>query len=160
MDTIIYHPIGIIHSPFKETAGMPVQAAAAQGIAGTIELDPALLEGLHDLDGFSHLILLYHFHLVKRMSLRVTPFLDDQPHGVLATRAPARPNSIGLSIVRLMRVEGPTLYIEDVDIVDGTPLLDIKPYVPDFDVRTDVRIGWLAKNIARMHNTHADDRMT
>jgi tRNA (adenine37-N6)-methyltransferase len=155
LDDITYHPIGVIRSPFKETAGMPIQAAAATGIVGTIELDPVYGEGLQDIHEFSHLILLYHLHLVREAKLKVTPFLDDQPHGIFATRSPKRPNPIGLSIVRLTGVNGSTLDIEDVDIVDGTPLLDIKPWVPDFDMRTEARIGWFAKNIAHLREVRA-----
>ena len=160
MAVLSYHSIGTIHSPFKETAGMPIQAVAAQGIAGTIDLDPAYRDGLKDIEGFSHLILLYHLHLVQSSKLIVIPFLDDEPHGIFATRAPRRPNPIGLSIVRLMRVDGTTLHIEDLDIADGAPLIDIKPYIPAFDDRTDVRIGWFTKNIARMRDVRADDRAT
>jgi tRNA (adenine37-N6)-methyltransferase len=155
MNDIAYHRIGVIRSPFKETAGMPIQAAAAIGITGKIQLDPAYGEGLQDIEGFSHLILLYHLHLVREAKLKVKPFLDDEPHGIFATRSPKRPNPIGLSIVRLMHVSGLRLDIEDVDIVDGTPLLDIKPWVPDFDMRENARIGWFAKNIAHMHEVRA-----
>lgn len=109
---------------------MPIQAVAAQGVAGQIELDPTYQAGLHDIGGFSHLILLYYLHLVQASSLLVTPFMDNQPHGIFATRSPKRPNPIGLSVVRLVRVEANILHIEDVDVVDGTPLLDLKPYCP------------------------------
>ena len=160
MVNLSYQSIGIIHSPFKETVGMPIQAVAAQGIQGTIELDPAYREGLKDIEGFSHLILLYHLHLASPAKLTVIPFLDDQPHGIFATRAPRRPNPIGLSIVRLVKVNDNLLDIQDVDIADGTPLIDIKPYVPAFDERTDVRIGWFTKNIAHVHDVRADDRAT
>src|SRR5262245_23184392 len=101
MDAVSFRPIGVIRTPFVEEAGMPIQAVAAEGVAGRIELDPALVEGLTDLDGFSHLILIYHLHRVVRPRLTVTPFLDDRAHGVFATRSPARPNPIGLSTVRL-----------------------------------------------------------
>ena len=158
MKQIKYQPIGIIHSPFKEVAGMPIQSAGAKGIKGTIELHPAYAEGLKDLEGFSHIILLYHFHLSESYSLTVKPFLDKAMHGVFATRAPRRPNSIGLSIVKLLGVEGCTLHIKGVDIVDGTPLLDIKPYVPEFDVKRAKRIGWLSKTVGRVYVTKADER--
>jgi tRNA-Thr(GGU) m(6)t(6)A37 methyltransferase TsaA len=137
---------------------MPIQAVAAQGTAGWIELDPAYRAGLQDIEGFEYLILLYHLHLIEGASLTVTPFLDSQPHGIFATRSPKRPNPIGVSIVRLVRVEALNLHIEDVDVVDGTPLLDIKPYVPDFDVRATGRIGWFAKNIGQVKHVRADDR--
>ena len=155
MEPIVYHSIGVIHSPYTETAGMPIQATAAIGVAGTIQLDPAYAEGLVDIDGFSHLILLYHLHQVREASLMVTPFLDDRPHGVFATRSPKRPNPIGLSIVRLVAVNGLTLAIQDVDVLNGTPLLDIKPWVPEFDVRANPRIGWFAGNIDRMREVRS-----
>jgi len=137
---------------------MPIQSAGAKGIKGTIELYPEYAAGLKDLAGFSHIILLYDFHLSQSYSLRVKPFLDGVKHGVFATRAPQRPNPIGLSAVKLLRVKGCTLHIEEVDIVDGTPLLDIKPYVPEFDVKRAKRIGWLSKTVGRVYVTKADDR--
>ena len=141
-DPIVFRPIGVIRTPFEQTDGMPIQATAAIGVRGRIELDEALAEGLADLDGFSHLILLYHLHRITEPRLTVTPFLDDTPRGVFATRSPARPNPIGLSTVRLIGISGATIEIEDVDMVDGTPLLDIKPYVPAFDEREGVAIGF------------------
>jgi len=155
---IRFRPIGIIRTPFPEPAGTPIQTAASIGSAGHVELDPELVEGLHDLDAFSHLILLYHLHRSHTASLSVTPLLDAQPHGLFATRAPARPNPIGLSVVRLVRIEGARLDIEDVDMIDGTPLLDIKPYVPAFDARDDVRIGWYASRLEGLEGARADDR--
>lgn len=151
-------PIGIIHSPFRELNGMPIQAAAAQGVAGTIELEPAYADGLKDIEGFSHLTLIFYLHLTENPALQVTPYLDDVPHGVFATRSPKRPNQLGISTVRLVRVDGLTLHVQDLDIVDGTPLLDIKPYVPQFDHRDEVRIGWFEKNIARMQSVRAGER--
>jgi len=160
MSTIVYEPIGIVHSPFKEPRGTPIQPPAAAGVEGTVELEPAYLDGLKDLDGFSHIILLYHFHQSKPASLRVRPFMDDEAHGVFAMRGPSRPNPIGLSVVRLERVEGNLLRVKDVDIVDGTPLLDIKPYVPQFDARdhVDVRIGWLGENVQKLSRSRDDGR--
>ncbi len=155
---ISYQPIGIIHSFFTEIAGMPIQPTGAAGIRGTIEIFPDYAEGLTDLDGFSHLILLYHFHRAKKAQLIVTPFLDSQPHGIFATRAPNRPNPIGLSVVKLLRIEKNILEIECVDILDGTPLLDIKPYVPEFDYYADVRIGWLEQRKDRVDSQRSDTR--
>jgi tRNA-Thr(GGU) m(6)t(6)A37 methyltransferase TsaA len=157
---IKYHAIGVIHSPFKHPRGMPIQSAGAKGITGSIEIAPKYVDGLRHIQGFSHIILLYAFHLSKGSSLKVTPFLDNHSHGVFATRAPRRPNPIGLSVVRLIGVEGRILHIRNVDIVDGTPLLDIKPYVPDFDVHKVDRIGWLAKKKLMMSTTKADGRFT
>jgi tRNA-Thr(GGU) m(6)t(6)A37 methyltransferase TsaA len=158
MDPICYTPIGVIHSPFTDVAGMPIQSAAARGVPGRIELLSHYADGTQDLDGFSHLWLLYHLHRVTGASLTLTPFLDDRPHGVFATRSPKRPNPIGLSVVRLVRADRSTLHIEDVDVVDGTPLLDIKPYVPDFDVREVDRIGWLAEKVQRVSAVRSDNR--
>ncbi len=135
------HPIGVIHSPFNEKDETPIQASRSQAI-GSVEVDPAFSDGLQDIDGFSHIILLYAFHRSSGFSLHVKPFLDDQERGLFATRHPCRPNPLGLSVVRLGARQGNILTIEGVDVLDGTPLLDIKPYVPDFDVRVDVRTGW------------------
>jgi tRNA-Thr(GGU) m(6)t(6)A37 methyltransferase TsaA len=157
---IKYHAIGVIHSPFKHARGMPIQPSAAKGVIGRIEIAPRYVDGLRDIQGFSHIILLYDFHLSKGYSLKVTPFLDIHSHGVFATRAPRRPNPIGISVVRLLGVEGRILHLKNVDIVDGTPLLDIKPYVPDFDVHRVDRIGWLAKGKAMVSATKADGRFT
>lgn len=158
MQEIRYKPIGVIYSPFKEPKGVPIQPAAAKGVKGKVVVFEEYTDGLKDIDGFSHIILIYHFHLSKGYSLTVKPFLDDEMHGVFATRAPRRPNPIGLSVVRLIKAERNTLHIEDVDIVDGTPLLDIKPYVPEFDARKTDRIGWIAKNIHKLPKLKADER--
>lgn len=158
MQEIVYKPIGVIHSPFHDVEGMPIQPRAASGIQGSIQLNPDLTEGLKDLEGFSHVILIYHFHLSKRHSLEVKPFLDDTLRGVFSTRVPARPNAIGLSVVRLTGVSGSTLTIEDVDVVDGTPLIDVKPFVPDFDNPGAERTGWLAKRASRVNEVKADRR--
>jgi tRNA-Thr(GGU) m(6)t(6)A37 methyltransferase TsaA len=158
MKKIVYEPIGVIHSPFRDTKGMPIQPSGAKGIAGTVEINPEYVEGLQDLEGFSYIFLIYHFHLSKDYSLKVKPFLDDKPRGVFATRAPRRPNPIGISVVRLLKIEKNILHIEDVDIVDGTPLLDIKPYVPDFDIHEVEKIGWLSKKVKKVHEVKADER--
>ena len=158
MEEIICRPIGIIRSPYKETEGTPIQTTGAKGVGGTAEIVSECAEGLRDLEGFSHIILIYHFHLSRGYSLTVKPFLDDTPRGVFATRAPKRPNAIGISVVRLVKIEGTTLYIEDVDIVDSTPLLDIKPYVPEFDAKEAERTGWLAGRAEKAAETDADER--
>ncbi|MEW6385994.1 MAG: tRNA (N6-threonylcarbamoyladenosine(37)-N6)-methyltransferase TrmO [Thermodesulfobacteriota bacterium] len=160
MDDIILRPIGTIQTPFREPQGTPIQPPAAKGVAGLVTLFPEYREGLQDLDGFSHLYLIYHFHLCKGFSLKVKPFLDDRKRGVFATRAPARPNSIGVSLVRLEKIEGDRLHVRDVDMVDGTPLLDIKPYVPEFDSRLQARIGWLATNLVKLRTARDDGRFT
>jgi len=159
MGTMIrYRSIGIIHTPFKEPKGTPVQPPGGRGIEGTVEVFPEYAEGITDLSGFSHIILIYHFHLVRKANLMAKPFMDNAPHGVFAIRSPGRPNPIGLSAVRLSGVEGNVLRIQDIDIVDGTPLLDIKPYVPDFDPRRGVEIGWYKDNIHKMLMTRDDGR--
>lgn len=158
MKEITYQPIGIIHSPFQDITGMPIQPAGAKGIEGTIALSEEFIEGLKDLSGFSHIILIYHFHKSEGYALSVTPFLDKTVRGVFATRAPRRPNSIGISIVELMKVEGNVLHIKNVDILDGTPLLDIKPYVPEFDMQRTGRIGWLSNKAGKAQKMRSDQR--
>lgn len=158
MQRICYQPIGIIHSPYKEPKGVPIQPSAAQGIEGIVEVFPQFQAGLQDVDGFSHLILIYHFHLAKPGPLLRKPFMDTQKRGVFAIRGSSRPNPIGLSVVRLQRIEKDRLHIQDVDIVDGTPLLDIKPYVPTFDARNQTRIGWLESRIHQLPDSRDDGR--
>ena len=158
MAEIKYKPIGIIHSQFKEAKGTPIQPTAADGIKATVEIFPEYAAGLTDIEAFSHVYLLYHFHLIKKSSLKVKPFMDDHLHGVFSTRAPGRPNPIGISIVRLIRLEENILHIQDVDIVDGTPILDIKPYVPEFDVREVNETGWLKNNINKLPASKDDGR--
>jgi tRNA-Thr(GGU) m(6)t(6)A37 methyltransferase TsaA len=158
VDSITIRPIGVIHTAFEHLEGMPIQAAAAAGAPGWIDIDPELAEGLRDLDGFSHLIVLSWCHLAGPTKLSVVPFLDDRTHGVFATRSPARPNPIALSTVRLVAVTGNRLDIRDVDMLDGTPCLDIKPYVPELDDRADARIGWYTDRIGGLPSARADDR--
>jgi len=160
MNEIQYKPIGIIHSPFKEPKKTPIQPASAKGAKGTIEIFPEYVEGLKDIEGFSHIILIYHFHLSKSSTLIVQPFLEKKLHGVFATRSPSRPNPIGISVVRLLSVENHVLFVENIDVVDGTPLLDIKPYVPEFDKRKIERIGWLTKNINKLSTAKDDGRFS
>ena len=140
----VMRPIGVIHSPFTDKSQTPIQPTRSQAI-GRVEVFPEFAGGMQDLDEFSHIILLYAFHCSSGYLLQVKPFLDDQLRGLFATRHPCRPNPIGLSVVRLLARRENFLDIEGVDILDGTPLLDIKPYVPDFDVRTDVKTGWYAR---------------
>lgn len=134
-------PIGVIHSPYTEKGQTPIQPSRSQA-PGSVEVYPEFAEGLQGLEGFSHIIMLYIFHQSKGYSLRVKPFLDHQEHGLFATRYPYRPNPIGLSIVRVEGIQANILNVADIDVLDGTPLLDIKPYVPDFDVRENARTGW------------------
>jgi tRNA-Thr(GGU) m(6)t(6)A37 methyltransferase TsaA len=155
---IVFKPIGFVHSPFKEPRGVPIQPRAGKDIRGTVEVLPEYARGLKDLEGFSHIILLFNFHLSEGYELEVLPFLDDVKRGVFATRAPRRPNPIGLSVVRLLKVEGNVLHIADLDIVDGTPLLDIKPYVRHFEAEEEIRIGWLEGRVRDSKERKADSR--
>jgi len=155
---ITHTTIGTIHSPFHDIAGMPIQPNGARGTRGTIEIFPLYRDGLRDLDGFERIILIYAFHRCEDHQLVVKPFLDTTPRGIFATRSPKRPNAIGLSIVRLLEVDGVTLTIEDVDVLDGTPLLDIKPYVPAFDAYPGSRAGWLESVACNAETTRSDDR--
>jgi tRNA-Thr(GGU) m(6)t(6)A37 methyltransferase TsaA len=137
------HPIGVIHTPFTDTSQVPIQASLSEAV-GQVEVFPEFSTGLKDIEGFSHLHLLYAFHCSYGYTLQVKPFLDDQLRGLFSTRHPCRPNPLGLSVVRLLSRNGNLLEVDGVDMFDGTPLLDIKPYVPDFDIRKNVRTGWYA----------------
>ena len=158
MDKIIFTPIGIIHTPFNKPEGTPIQPTAARNIEGTIEIYQEYHKGLLDLDGFSHIILLYQFHLMKVFSLKVKPYLDIIQHGVFATRAPARPNPIGMSIVNLVKIEKEILFIKGVDIIDGPPLLDIKPYIKEFDSYPEAKCGWYDNR--EINSTLSDNRFS
>ncbi len=155
---IEYKLIGTIYTPFKKREGTPIQPAGAVGMKGTVEVLEEYRAGLKDLDEFSHVILLYHFHRNQGFNLNIVPFMDSEPRGLFATRAPKRPNSIGLSVVQLDRIENGVLHIQNVDMLDGTPLLDIKPYVPKFDDQIKVRTGWLERTSKTVATRKADDR--
>jgi tRNA-Thr(GGU) m(6)t(6)A37 methyltransferase TsaA len=158
-DQIMFKPIGTLHTPHLTAKGAPIQPSGARDVKGTATIHPEFQEGLKDLEGFSHIVLLYHCHLIKQVKLKVVPFLDNQPRGVFATRAPARPNCIGMSVVRLEKVEDNILYLLDVDMLDGTPLLDIKPHVAKFDQPKDpVRVGWLEEVAQRSERHKGDER--
>lgn len=154
------NPIGVIHTPFDDRRGMPIQPSGAGGVKGTVEVYEPFQKGLKDLDGFSHIILIYAFHLSEGFNLEVVPFLDTEPRGLFSTRAPKRPNPVGLSTVRLKTIENGVLFVENVDMINGTPLLDIKPYVPDFDRALDVRTGWLENARKRAEQKKSDARFT
>jgi len=141
-------PIGVIHSPYKVREGMPIQPSFSKE-SGEVEVLKEYEAGLKDLGGFSHIIILYWFHKSGDYKLHVKPYLDDKLRGLFATRTPWRPNPIGLSIVKLMEIRGNILKVEGIDVLDGTPLLDIKPHVPEFDYRENVKIGWLEGKIKR-----------
>ncbi|OQX73417.1 MAG: tRNA (N6-threonylcarbamoyladenosine(37)-N6)-methyltransferase TrmO [Campylobacteraceae bacterium 4484_4] len=159
--TFTLEQIGTIHSPFCELVNMPVQPKGAEDIYATIEIKKEFEAGLKDLEGFSHIYLIYYFHKIKTHRLQVIPFNDktDTPRGVFSTRTPMHPNSIGLSVVRLVKVEGNFLTIKGVDILDGTPLLDIKPYIENFDkVEGDVRSGWMTASREEVRIKRSDSR--
>ena len=151
-------PIGIIETPFDDLKGMPIQPSGADKIQGTIIIDKEYEEGLSDLEGFSHIILLYHFHKSKGYNLMVKPFMDDQQRGLFSTRAPRRPNPIGLSIVQLIKIENNKITVQGIDVLNGTPLIDIKPYVPGFDAKDVTKLGWLDKNYQKSESLKSDDR--
>jgi tRNA-Thr(GGU) m(6)t(6)A37 methyltransferase TsaA len=153
---IEYEAIGVVRSPHRESAGTPIQPSRAEGVTGTVELRPELAEGLADLDGFSHIVLITHFDRAKPYRPRVVPYLDTVERGLFATRAPSRPNPIGLSVVRLLGIEANVLTIEGVDLLDGTPVLDIKPYLGEHEQPEDVRTGWFGEAAGR--DVTADDR--
>ena len=152
--------IGTIHTEFNKIEGMPIQPTGAKGIKGTIEIKDKYVDGLKDLDGFSHVHLIYLLHKVEGYMLEVKPFMDNTPHGVFATRSPKRPNRIGMSIVKVNKVEDNKVYVENVDILDGTPLLDIKPYVPQLyeDTIDELKIGWFEKNHKKAKTQKSDTR--
>lgn len=156
---MVLKPIGVIHTPFKQLEGMPIQPAGAAGVKGVVEVFAEFQAGLNDVDGFSHLILIYQFHCSQGFELEVIPYMDTKPRGLFATRAPKRPNPIGLSTVRLDRIdENGMLHIQNVDMLDGTPLLDIKPYVPEFDSLAEIRAGWLEEARKSVAIRKSDDR--
>ncbi len=158
-ETVEYDPIGVIRTPFDSPDGMPIQPAGADATEGTVEVDASYTDGLQDLDGFTHCILLYHFHAsADCASLRVEPFLDDEQRGLFATRAPQRPNPVGLSVVGIESVTAREVAVSGIDVVDGTPLLDIKPFVPGFDVPDDPDTGWLDAPEATIRSERADGR--
>jgi len=158
MEIVNYRPIGIIHSPFKEHVGIPRQAVGASEIKGNIEIFEEFGEGLLDLEGFSHIIVIFYLHKVTNPSLKAWPPWDDKEHGVFATRSPHRPNPIGLSVVRLDSRDKNILHISGIDMMDGTPVLDIKPYIPDLNPNKDIRIGWLTGKIEGMNKSKSGDR--
>ncbi len=160
MISVEYNSIGTIYSPHKELHGMPIQPVGAKGVKGKIELNTEFEDGLKDLDGFSHIILIYDLHLCNGHSLKVKPFLDKEERGVFATRAPKRPNPIGMSVVRLDKIEGNILHISNVDIHNETPLLDIKPYIPDFDATKgeELCLGWYADKHHEAAGKRSDKR--
>jgi len=156
---IFFKPIGSIHTPFDEPKGTPIQGALRQDMKGEIHLFPEFQEGLQDVDKFSHLILIYYFDKVQGFSLRATPYLDNTPRGIFSIRGPRRPNPLGLTVVRNLGIRENIIKIAGVDMVDGTPLLDIKPYFSDIDSHPDATSGWMKDKLKISGNrTKADDR--
>ncbi len=158
MLNISYKPIGIVHSPFTKPEGTPIQSAVSKNSEAIINIFPEFVEGLKDLEHFSHIYILFHLHLAEKKELTVIPFLDTIPHGVFATRSPGRPNSIGISVVCLDKIEGDKLFVKNIDILDGSPVLDIKPYIPQFDVFETSKNGWFEKNVHKMDSQKDDGR--
>lgn len=156
--TFTITPIGIIETPFDDLEGMPIQPSGAADVIGTLIVDKEYEQGLNDLEGFSHIILLYQFHKSKGYDLMVKPFLDDQKRGLFSTRAPRRPNPIGLSIVHLIKRQGNRITIKGIDVLNHTPLIDIKPYVPGFDTKEVTAIGWLENKQEKAVVLKSDNR--
>lgn len=154
---IVFTAIGIIHSPYVEKESTPIQPTRSTAIS-QVEVYPEFAAGLADLEEFSHIFLLYHFHRSSGYQLAVRPFLDSIARGLFSTRYPCRPNQIGLSIVELIARQGNILEIRGVDVLDGTPLLDIKPYVPKFDAVKALSTGWLEKNARKSETIRSDGR--
>ncbi len=146
MEQIAMSPIGIIRSPYTQAKNIPIQGTFRPEVEAWVELKEEYADGLKDLEQFSHAFILYHFHLSREMRLQTSPFLEDETHGVFAIRSPHRPNHIGLSVVKIKRIESNKLYFGEVDVLDQTPVLDIKPYVKYFDWRHDVVSGWIDKH--------------
>lgn len=158
-ESVTYRSIGRLHTPFTSHENMPIQSAAST-TKGMAILYSAYEDALEGLEGFSHAILLYCFHKSAPYRSKVTPFLDDRPMGLFATRAPCRPNPLGMSIVRIESIRGTTISFEGADMLDGTPLLDIKPYVTSFDAYPNARDGWLSNKKDTLAQTQSDRRFT
>lgn len=158
MESVVFKPIGVLHTPFRQREGIPRQAAGAQAYTAVLELFEDYQEGLQDVEGFSHLVVLFYLHQVERANLTACPPWDDKPHGVFATCSPFRPNPIGVSVVRLEKREGRFLTIRGVDMLDGSPVLDIKPYVPDLYPRENVLVGWMTGKVSGMTGSRTGEK--
>lgn len=159
MDQICYKAIGIIESPFDHAINMPVQSLVADDIRGKIVLDPKYLEGLKDIQLFSHVHVIYHFHLSRGYELIAKSILDNNEHGIFAIRAPRRPNPIGMSIVKIEKVVKNVIYFSGVDMVNGTPIIDIKPFIPAFDIPDDANSGWINIKNADLTKTKSNKQL-
>jgi len=160
MDKITLEPIGVIHTPYNQPQGTPIHPTGGRDVEGWIDIFPKFSDGLLDLDGFSHIVLVFYFHLIPEFQLLVTPFMDDKIRGVFATRSPRRPNHIGISVVRLVKIEGNKIYFKDCDILDGTPLLDVKPYFPDLNPDDKIEQGWTKGKQQGLQTKTDDGRFT
>lgn len=158
MNPVTYKPVGVIHSQFKDRPGIPRQAVGAPEVTAKIEIFDEYIDGLSDLDGFSHIVVVFHLHLVGQGSLKANPPWDNKERGVFATRSPFRPNPIGISVVRLESIERNILNISCIDMADGTPVLDIKPYVPGLNPTKGIRLGWLEGKVKGMNESKSGDR--
>jgi tRNA-Thr(GGU) m(6)t(6)A37 methyltransferase TsaA len=158
VNIVNYKPVGVIHSPFKNRVGIPRQAVGAPEVAAQIEIFDEYIGGLSDLDGFSHIVVIFHMHLIQKGSLKSSPPWDNREHGVFSTCSPYRPNPIGISVVRLKSIDRNILNISSVDMADGTPVLDIKPYIPDLYPTEEIRIGWLKDKTKGMNKSKSGDR--
>ena len=156
---ITINSIGIIHTPYNNINGMPIQPLAAEGVKGYIELFPEYVKGLTDLAEFSHITLLYHLHKINNYDLMTKPFMDTKEHGIFATKSPKRPNAIGLSTVKLLKIDNNVIHIEMVDMLNESPLIDIKPFFSKFDNRTNTKSGWLDNQMnIPIKNLRSDER--
>lgn len=158
IEKIEMRPIGYVRSPIKDRNGGPIQPEGGKDIRGEIEIEPEFSEGLKDLDGFSRIHVIFNFHRSDKYRLKVIPFLDEVERGVFSTRSPNRPNPIGMSTVILERIEENILHIRGIDMLDGTPVLDIKPYIPAIDSHQDERVGWLGEREGEMTSKLSDGR--
>jgi len=150
--------IGTIQTPYTSLEKMPIQPKGAQEVIASINIKREYAKGLKDLEGFSHIYLIYYFHEAKRSELEVIPFMDTQSRGVFSTRSPLRPSHIGMSLTQLVSVNDNIVTIRGIDVLDGTPLLDIKPYIPQFESLDDVRTGWMNKKASQVSDARSDDR--
>jgi len=150
--------IGIINTPYTTLEEMPIQPKGAQELIASLTINKEYTQGLKDLDGFSHIYLIYYFHKAKRSELEVIPFMDTHSHGVFSTRSPLRPSHIGMSLTQLVSVDDNIVTIRGIDVLDGTPLLDIKPYIPQFESTDDVQTGWMNKKASQVSDARSDKR--
>jgi len=150
--------IGIINTPYSSLEKMPIQPSGAKEVMSSLTIKQEYAQGLKDLEGFSHIFLIYYFHEAKRSALEVIPFMDTRSRGVFSTRSPLRPSHIGMSLTQLVSVHDNIVTIRGIDVLDGTPLLDIKPYIPQFENLNEVQTGWMNKKASQVSDARSDDR--